>query len=154
MAELPARPRYRKLGVTKSVMLALADRYMHGPVLRSQLDPRPVTARYESRCDDCGLPIRPGDLTVLGYRPKLQSRLWVHPVCPRPNLFDLEPWLTRWEGADVVSGWFAFELDQPCFDCGRRQRGPDDLFALVRRPGPLRHMHKHSDYKCRECVKI
>lgn len=151
-AQLAAAPRYRKLQIEKSVLLALADRNMHGPVIKDNF--LAVAAKYANRCDDCGLQLELGQLVVHGERPGLQPNLWVHARCPRPNLFELMPWLTRWEGADVVSGWFALEKLQRCSDCRRLPRGPEDLFALVRRPGPMVRGHQHSDYKCRECVKL
>lgn len=152
MTTSDAPVRYRKLTVGRSVLLALADRQMHGPPER---DDFPFGARRQNRCDDCGLTVSPGDLIVQARRPGLQPVLYVHETCPGDDaLFRQIEWLRRWEGADIISAWTQARVTRRCGSC-ERDMFVGDWIALVRRPGPMRGGgEKHSDWKCERCVKL
>lgn len=118
-------------------------------------------ATRHSRCDDCGLNVEPGDPIASAFRqgrghgPPLQPLLYVHELCPVGDvLFRQIEWLREWRGADIISAWGLAKGNTRCSDCEKFVRAGEPI-ALVRRPGPLKTDGvKHSDWKCRECVKL
>lgn len=155
------RTHRRRLTVARSVLLALADLQLNGPVTRPTVDLGTFRARYAQRCDDCGLGIEVGDEITDAFRqgrrigPALQPILYVHAVCPAGGvLFQKIEWLRSWDGADVVSAWVKLRYTQQCVTC-RRTMQLGEHAALVRRPGPiLGGGAKHSDWKCERCVEL
>lgn len=157
-------PSYRKLVFERSVLLAQADVADHGPILLTD-NRASIPAHFENRCDSCGYMIRVGDMIRLGYRSQIQSKLWVHAVCPYTyvvnephDLFDQMPWLTRWEGADIIIKWTPMSGNGgSCVRCQQAGRGrpwrDGELAALVRRPGRMHKFQTHSDYICEGCVR-